>query len=314
MVIFIVTFLFMGSVAVVPAMAEGPCPINYSIKIKSDGEYPILEFEFINTSILNILETKIEMDFYSEDNTLLKENAVVTISNLNTPGYFTHDSRNYYLRTYPKLFYVSDYVCKKVIFADNSEWVNNKYSDPKANFLCQNPLSENKYIADKGVVRFLDTSQNSSSQKWFYWDDTISNWTQFGNAAAAELETELTSLTIKLEINGDPNFYEIKTIDIAQSYIAIVSYATEEVIHANREFKFKITNLESPYMFGFWDFYDSAASRKWFCWNDSTLSWEFISSERGPSFLLESQYACIKLEYNEDPFNFRIIEISTHNN
>lgn len=310
-VVLIVFTFIVGLITAYPVFAEGPCPINYTIKIKTGDEYPILEFEFINTSIYNILEAKIAMNFHSADGGLLKEGAVVTISNLNTPGYYAHDTRNYYIKSYKDLAYVSDLECQKVVFADNVEWINNKYSDPKASFSCLNSTVDNKYKLDDGILKFSDTSLNSYSQKWFYWDDTKNDWSQFGNSVTANLETDLAAVTVKLEINDNPNIYDVESINLFQTYVAVISYATEEVKHSNKIFEFEISNSNGPYMFGFWDFNDSAESRKWYNWDDESLSWQFISDERGPSFLLATQNACLKLEYNNDPFNYKIIEIST---
>ena len=308
--------LMIGAVAV---SASNEFPLNYSCFITHNEQgVPSIHFKFINTGDKTITNIEYKATLFNKDyqpayDTSNKTSSCrVRISNLKVSKSYEVDEITTELSPYPTAAHVGQITYLKVTYSDGKTWENQDNVASVAGLTCLNTIKDNKYFTYDNVLNFCDTSVKSESRIWYIWDDGIMGWKEFSQDIAPSCKVEGTQACVKIVINGDQNNYKIGVYDVTSNGIAVTYLATgESRFSRDGAIVFNANGAPAPYGMALWDFEDRFELRDWYLWSDATMSWNYISSEQGPFIVMENaSSACLKIEYNKDPFNYIIYNVN----
>lgn len=315
---FILAFAVFTSLFVVPVSAQSACPINYSCFITHEDGVPSIHFKFLNNTIQTIVyaeykATLFDVDFKPAYDTSNSVNSCrIKISNLNVSDHYDDAEIVTNLAAYPTAAHVGNITYLKVKFSDDTVWESSNidFSKSHADIVCSNPVENEKLKAPDNKIYLADASTGSDSRSWYIWSDEEMGWVLFSNDFKPVLDAK-TNVCIKLVINNDENIYSIKTFEFDIPKIAVTCYNTGETKYSDNELlSFATDEMTPPFKFALWDFADAYGERNWYMWSDEYGAWEFLSNERGPILdTLSKHPVCIKVEYNNDSFNYVIYNI-----
>ena len=311
--------IVLASLCCFPVYAQSSCPINYSCFITHDEGIPSIHFKFLNNTIqpINYIEYKAALydsNFNAAYDKSYKANTCrVKISNLNVNGYYDDTEVITNLAAYPTASHVGAILYLKVVFADSTSWESDEisFNESKAKILCTNDFSDGLYTANDKKLHLCDASNGTNSRMWFYWSDDEMGWVHFSDDLKPVFEATSANPCIKLVINNNEFLYDIQTFSIETAKVAVTCYNTGETKYSDKELlSFSTADMNAPLKFALWDFMAGYETVSWYIWSDENMCWEFISNERGPIIDKKSKTPfCLKVEYNNDPFNYMIYEI-----
>ena len=311
-VVILVSFL------AIPVSAQSVCPINYSCFITHQDGFPSIHFKFLNNTIQTITYAEYKATLYdvnfqpAYDTTHTANSCRIKISNLNVSNYYDEADIVTNLAAYPDAAHVGNIPYLKVTFADGTTWESSEvdYSLSKAELVCTNPASGDRFSAPDKKIYLADASSGSNARLWYYWSDEEMDWVFLSDALSPVIDA-VQNICIKLVINNNENIYDIKVLEFDIPKIAVTCYNTGETKYSDKELlTFATEDMTAPFKLALWDFADGHEAYNWYIWSDEYGKWEFLSNERGAIIDTLSKHAiCLKTEYDNDPFNYLIYDV-----
>ncbi len=280
------------------------CPLNVSAKIEKGEAESLLSLTVFNATDHPISYMEFSLYLFDKDGRPASD-GVSNYFRAYAPDMafspLTSKTLSWSLKNFPTASEIRNFRMEKVVFADEKkqEWLAPDTLFSQSFMYAENPkFSDGRYLLNsRRELTLVDYSYSSQSRLWYIWNDGP-GWVPFSRDLVAKCQIWAPGAAIKLEINGDPNLYQIQNFHVAASPSAVAfhTYATgktdsvmpiktayaapaEAAGDANYKIKVNLPVGDVPCNVGLWDYTESAA-RTWSIWDGT--AWVTFSYDRGP--------------------------------